>query len=414
MSLFGFTKLIFYGQQTQNYFFSLSLQTKFQRRAPIYCRIVLASKKQQFSTGLNLTPELWDVESQRAKGYSIEIQLLNRQLQEIYSELIRIEKQLYDEGCTISIEEIYARYRNKSTEHTLFEIYKERLRKMEALVGKEYTPATLKKFKEVYAHVQEYVAERFGVKDIPLKQLGYTFIKQYEEFLLERGLKPITINKIIQRLRQMITYALRCNYIQRDPFVDYKPLKERKQLVFLTQDELDKLEGYHFSQERLEQVKNIYLFSVYTGLAYNEAVNLRHDHISRGFDGRNWITLTRQKTDREFSVPLLPQAEKLIGILAESRVNDGYVLPRISNQKINSYLKEIAEIVGIHKKLTHHTARKTFASTVLLYHDVPIEVVSMLLGHSDIAVTQKSYAQVVNRNISNHMNLLEKRLQGKN
>ena len=414
MSLFGFTKLIFYGQQTQNYFFSLSLQTKFQRRAPVYCRIVLASKKQQFSTGLNLTPELWDVESQRAKGYSIEIQLLNRQLQEIYSELIRIEKQLYDEGCTISIEEIYARYRNKSTEHTLFEIYKERLRKMEALVGKEYTPATLKKFKEVYAHVQEYVAERFGVKDIPLKQLGYTFIKQYEEFLLERGLKPITINKIIQRLRQMITYALRCNYIQRDPFVDYKPLKERKQLVFLTQDELDKLEGYHFSQERLEQVKNIYLFSVYTGLAYNEAVNLRHDHISRGFDGRNWITLTRQKTDREFSVPLLPQAEKLIGILAESRVNDGYVLPRISNQKINSYLKEIAEIVGIHKKLTHHTARKTFASTVLLYHDVPIEVVSMLLGHSDIAVTQKSYAQVVNRNISNHMNLLEKRLQGKN
>lgn len=90
---------------------------------------------------------------------------------------------------------------------------------MEALVGKEYTPATLKKFKEVYAHVQEYVAERFGVKDIPLKQLGYAFIKQYEEFLLERGLKPITINKIIQRLRQMITYALKCNYIQRDPFV---------------------------------------------------------------------------------------------------------------------------------------------------------------------------------------------------
>ena len=395
-------------------FFHYLYKQNSRGEAPIYCRIVLASKKQQFSTGLNLTSGLWDVESQRAKGYSIEIQVLNRQLQEIYSELIRIEKQLYDEGCTISIEEIYARYRNKSTEHTLFEIYKERLRKMEALVGKEYTPATLKKFKEVYAHVQEYVAERFGAKDIPLKQLGYAFIKQYEEYLLERGLKPITINKIIQRLRQMITYALRCNYIQRDPFVDYKPLKERKQLIFLTQEELDKLECYHFSQERLEQVKNIYLFSVYTGLAYNEAVNLLHDHISRGFDGRNWITLTRQKTDREFSIPLLPQAEKLIGILAESKEDDGYVLPRISNQKINSYLKEIAEIVGIHKKLTHHTARKTFASTVLLYHDVPIEVVSMLLGHSDIAVTQKSYAQVVNRNISNHMNLLEKRLQGKN
>lgn len=391
-------------------FFHYLYKRNSRGEAPIYCRIVLASKKQQFSTGLNLTPELWDAESQRAKGISLEIQLLNRQLQEIYSELVRIEKQLYDEGCIISIEEIYARYKNKCTEHTLFEIYNERLKKMEALVGKEYTLATLKKFREVYAHVQEYVVERFGVKDIPLKQLGYAFIKQYEEFLLERGLKPITINKIIQRLRQMITYALRCNYIQRDPFVDYKPLKERKQLVFLTQEELDKLENYHFSQERLEQVKNIYLFSVYTGLAYNEAVNLRHDHISRGFDGRNWLTLTRQKTDKEFTIPLLPQAEKLIQTLKVSN-EDEYVLPRISNQKINSYLKEIAEIVGIHKKLTHHTARKTFASTVLLYHDVPIEVVSMLLGHSDIYVTQKSYAQVVNRNISNHMNLLEKRLQ---
>lgn len=208
--------------------------------APVYCRIVLASKKQQFSTGLNLTPDLWDAESQRAKGISIEIQLFNRQLQAIYSELIRIEKQLYDEGCTISIEEIYSRYRNKCKEHTLFDIFKDRLKKMEALVGKEYTPATLKKFKEVYEHVQEYVAIQYGVNDIPLKQFGYGFIKQYEEFLLEQGLKPFTINKIIQRLRQMITYSIRCNYIQRDPFVDYKPLKEKKQLVFLTQEELDK------------------------------------------------------------------------------------------------------------------------------------------------------------------------------
>ena len=212
----------------------------------------------------------------------------------------------------------------------------------------------------------------------------------------------------MQRLRQMVVYAFKCNYIQQDPFVEYRPLKERKRLVFLTQEELKLLEDYHFAQQRLEEVKNIYLFSVYTGLAYHEAQALQPKHIVKGFDGRNWINLVRQKTDREIAVPLLPQAENFI-IWFEKfcKVNE-YVQPRISNQKVNSYLREIAEVVGIDKKLTHHTARKTFATTILLYNDVPIEVVSKLLGHSDISVTQRSYAQVLNKNISNHIGRLEK------
>ena len=212
----------------------------------------------------------------------------------------------------------------------------------------------------------------------------------------------------MQRVRQMVTYAFKCNYIQQDPFVEYRPLKERKRLVFLTQEELHKLEHHHFAQKRLETVKNIYLFSVYTGLAYHEAQALQPKHITKGFDGRNWITLVRQKTDREVSVPLLPQAEKLIAWFRELNSTDDYIQPRISNQKVNSYLREIADVVGIDKKLTHHTARKTFATTILLYNDVPIEVVSKLLGHSNISVTQHSYAQVLNKNISNHIGRLEK------
>ncbi len=204
------------------------------------------------------------------------------------------------------------------------------------------------------------------------------------------------------------------NYIQQDPFVEYKPLKEQKRLVFLTQEELHKLEDFHFVQMRLETVKNIYLFSVYTGLAYHEAQALQPKHIAKGFDGRNWIALIRQKTDREISIPLLPQAEQLIVWFREHCQVGNYVQPRISNQKINSYLREIADIVGIDKKLTHHTARKTFATTILLYNDVPIEVVSKLLGHSDISVTQRSYAQVLNKNISNHIGRLENQLLHKN
>ncbi len=337
--------------------------------------------------------------------------LLNRKLQEIYTQFIRIEKQLYDEGEQITLQSIYNRYRGKSTEHTLCSVFEERIAKMKALIGVEYTEATFQKFNEVYAHVKRFLPTFNQQHDIPLKHLNYHFIKSYEEYLLCRKLKPITINKIIQRLRQMVLYSIRCGYIIKDPFAEYYPLKEKKQIVFLSREELDKLEKYHFVQERLEQAKNIYLFSVYTGLAYHEAQTLQSKHIVRGFDGRNWIQLTRKKTDKDVSIPMLPQAENLLGVLCSPFQDGEYLLPRISNQKINSFLKEIASIVGIDKKLTHHTARKTFASTILLYNDVPMEVVSVLLGHSDIKVTQRSYAQVVNKNISNHMNKLAEKLK---
>ena len=379
---------------------------------PIYCKLTTDGiNRQQFSTRLYIRPEIWDKDAQCVRGTSEDAVLINRRLQDITVELKSIERKLYEADGNVSLDEIYSLYKNTTAnEHTLCGIFRERIKRMESLVGKEYSPSTLQKFREVFAHVERYIQNLYKSTDIPIRRVDYFFVKQFEDTLLSQGLKAITINKIMQRLRQMVVYAFKCNYIQQDPFVEYRPLKERKRLVFLTQEELKLLEDYHFAQQRLEEVKNIYLFSVYTGLAYHEAQALQPKHIVKGFDGRNWINLVRQKTDREIAVPLLPQAEKLI-IWSERfcKVNE-YVQPRISNQKVNSYLREIAEVVGIDKKLTHHTARKTFATTILLYNDVPIEVVSKLLGHSDISVTQRSYAQVMNRNISNHIGRLEKKL----
>lgn len=381
-----------------------------QGEVPIYCKLTTDGiNRQQFSTRLYIRPEIWDKDAQCVRGTSEDAVLINRRLQDITVELKSIERKLYEADGNVSLDEIYSLYKNKTAnEHTLCGIFRERIKRMESLVGKEYSPSTLQKFREVFAHVERYIQNLYKSTDIPIRRVDYFFVKQFEDTLLSQGLKAITINKIMQRLRQMVVYAFKCNYIQQDPFVEYRPLKERKRLVFLMQEELKLLEDYHFAQQRLEEVKNIYLFSVYTGLAYHEAQALQPKHIVKGFDGRNWINLVRQKTDREIAVPLLPQAEKLI-IWFEKfcKVNE-YVQPRISNQKVNSYLREIAEVVGIDKKLTHHTARKTFATTILLYNDVPIEVVSKLLGHSDISVTQRSYAQVRNKNISNHIGRLEK------
>ena len=377
--------------------------------APVFCRLSIGKLRKTFSTGIFIQPGQWSKLSQRVLGSAPEDRLINKRLSDLETQFARIEKQLYDEGKTPSIEAVYARFSGSEEEITLCQIYDEKLAKMERLVGREYTVATIQKFREVYGHLKVYISESQQKQDIPLKRMDYSFIKHFEEYLLARNLKPITVNKIIQRLRQIVGYAVKCGHLQRDPFADYKPLKEKKRLVFLTPEELQKLESYHFSQRRLEQVKNIYLFSVYTGLAYNEALQLQHKHLVTGADGKLWIEMIRRKTGRELFIPLLPQASELLSILSPYAEN-GFLLPRISNQKINSYLKEIAEIVGIDKCLTHHTARKTFATTILLYNDVPIEIVSKLLGHADIAVTQRSYAEVLHRSISRHMSLLQQKL----
>ncbi|MEC3906210.1 site-specific integrase [Tamlana sp. 2201CG12-4] len=167
-------------------------------------------------------------------------------------------------------------------------------------------------------------------------------------------------------------------------------------MVFLSPEELSKLEKHEFSQPRLKFVKDLFIFCCYTGLPYNELMRLESKHIVIGFDRNKWIKMDRMKTSKPLSIPLLPKALEIL----ERFNQEGFVFPRITNQKYNSYLKEIGSIVGIDKKFTTHMARRTFASTVLLYNDVPMEIVSELLGHSNMKITQDSYGKVVQKRIS--------------
>jgi len=189
----------------------------------------------------------------------------------------------------------------------------------------------------------------------------------------------------------------------------YKPAKEKKTLVYLDSDELQELENYSFHQDRLSQVRDMFVFCCYTGLAYQEMANLRTAHIKEGFDGMKWIRMERQKTGSPIAIPLLPKALEIL----DEYQNEDEVLPVISNQKFNSYLKEITAVIGISKRVTHHVARKTFATTVLLYNDVPMEVVSELLGHSKLTITQEHYAKVVQKKVSEKMRDLGKKLKSK-
>jgi integrase/recombinase XerD len=184
----------------------------------------------------------------------------------------------------------------------------------------------------------------------------------------------------------------------------FKSKRVNKEVVFLSPEELSELEKHDFTQPRLKFVKDLFVFCCYTGLPYNELMNLKKRHIVKGFDGNLWIKIKRDKTSKELSIPILPKAESILNVYQNE---DEMVFPRISNQNYNSYLKEIGGIVGIEKNLTTHMARKTFASTVLLYNDVPMEIVSELLGHSNMKVTQESYGKVVQKKISLEMERLK-------
>ena len=380
--------------------------------APLYCRLWHESKRKIFSIGFKVTRNKWNQNKQIATGKSEMTQRINTQMEVIKKKLVEIETKLIMEGSEDILEDMYALYIGKTTASRSFiTLFEERYMTAKRMEGVKFKKSTLDKFKDVLELVRAYIKKSYHAAEIPMNKVNFKFISGLEDYLLTvRRQKPVTINKNMQRVKQVTTYAMKCNYIKVDPFIDHSPLKVEKELVFLTTEELHKLESYQFAQERLAKVRDLYLFSVYTGLAYHEAFALQKKHIIMAFDKRFWIEMKREKTGKGISVPLLPQAMKIMEKYDNGGDKEAHVLPAISNQKMNSYLKEITEIVGINKKLTHHTARKTFATTILLYNDVPIEIVSKLLGHSSIAVTQKHYAKVVNKKVSACMEKLEKQL----
>lgn len=376
---------------------------------PLVCRITYLGIRKPFATGIFIKPENWNNTHQKAIPDDTENKQINTQLSLIKQEInqaflfLQVQKEQFD------VEDIYLKYKGEDIKpsKTLIETFDLHNSRMEKLIGIEYTKSTFSKFVEAKQHIIDFLFFKSKKKNILLEDITLKFLNDFDYYLkTEKKFKQITINKSIQRVRKIIKLAISEGFIVTDPFLLYKPKKVINTITYLTSKELYKLENHKFSQKRLEQVRDMFVFCCYTGLPYQEMSVLNQKHLVNKFDGKLWIDMFRQKTKRQFSIPLLPKAISII----EKYQDDKRLLPVISNQKFNSYLKEIAEIIGIEKKLTHHIARKTFATTVLLYNDVPIEVVSELLGHSKISTTQEHYAKVVQKKVSEQILQLGKKL----
>lgn len=387
------------------------LKTNSKGLSPLYCRLTLDKKRKQFSTGLFVNPSYWENKLQKINTQDPNYKFINSQIEQIQIKLNNIILMFQIQDVEITLENIYDKFINieiKKKEYVL-SYYKQYLNKIKKLVGLEIKDNTYNKFVYVGNHLEAFLKWKFKKADYPLEELTQQFLDDFEYYLkTEKKQQQITINKTIQRLRTPIKQAISEGYLDRDPFILYRAKTVRKTFTFLTNEELKTLEESTITQKRLKFVQDLFIFCCYTGLAYNEMSNLEKKHIQIGFDNIKWIKMKREKTQREISIPILPKAQEIIN---KYKSSGSSVFPSISNQKFNSYLKEISAIAGIEKKLTHHIARKTFASTILLYNDVPMEIVSELLGHSSMVTTQESYAKVVQRKVSEVMSNLRVKLK---
>lgn len=393
-------------------FFLVNSRRNKKGESPIYCRITAFGKRKEFSTGIFIPEKVWDKTKNRIRGRDDFASRSNAHLKHISNSVQAIALDCKMKGKTFSATTLYKLYTGESLqEKCLLELFEVHNSYVKNLVGNGYSKATLVIYEVINKHVMRYIRKEYDRHDYPVSELSLSFITGFQSYLAnELKQQASTSNKILQRLRKVIRYGIQYNWMQKDPFYGFKIAKTSKEIIFLSEEELKRMEMYTFKQTRLQQVKNIYLFACYTGLGYNELSRFSKKHLQLGFDGRDWIKMTRQKTDRLVSVPLLSSAMKIL-ILYNDCLDDlepnTKLLPVLSNQKLNSYIKEVADVLGIEKNLTMHTARKTFASTVLLFNDVPMHIVSELLGHSKITTTQESYGKVVQKKLSDEIGRID-------
>jgi len=382
---------------------------------PLYARVTVMGKRAEISLKKKVNPQKWDVKTGFMKGSGTDVRTINSHIHEVSNEIFRIYTELQKNKDFLSAEEIKNKYTGTPDERkTLLEVFDAHNRDVESLVGKDYVKATLTKYKTIRGKVAEYVVHKYHKPDIYLDALEYGFITGFEKYLkIQAAIDHNTAMSYIKRLKRIISISVNNHWISFNPFVAFKCTTRKVVRQELTEDEVRRLAEKKFAIKRLEEVRDCFLFSCYTGYAFIDASKLSLENIATGKDNEMWIRTNRTKTEISANVPLLPQAIKIIDKYREheSCIISNRILPMKSNQKMNAYLKEIADLCDISKNLTTHMARHTFATTITLGNDVPIESVSKMLGHTKITTTQ-IYARVKEKKVGRDMKELIVKMGG--
>ena len=376
----------------------------------IMARITIDGKLCQFSTKQSILPNNWSVASGKAKGK--DAGKINALLDDIRSALNTIYHEMQRRDNYVTAEKVKNEFLGHTEKHeTILSLFQKHNDNMKQLVGISRTIATYRKYEVTRRHLADFIHDKYNLSDIPIREITPMFITDFELYLrtaCKCGYN--TAAKFLLFLKSIIIVARNNGILTKDPFANYKIQMKKVDRGYLTEDEIKIILKKKMVSERLEHVRDLFIFSCFTGLAYSDVANLREENIRKSFDGKLWIMTKRQKTNTDVNVPLL-DIPKMILKKYKGKLPNGKILPVISNQKLNAYLKEIADICGIKKNLTFHLARHTFATTTTLAKGVPIETVSKMLGHTNIETTQ-IYARITNSKISNDMQGLDRKFVG--
>lgn len=376
--------------------------------APICLRITINGQRAEVQIKRSIEVSQWNSNKECAIGKERKHQELNHYLETVRTKVLRIHRELEQDGKPITAEILKRHfYGEGESPKMLLEVFREHNKKYRELLDKDVVLGTVLRYERTVRYLEEFMKEKYHFSDIPLKDINQEFVKEFEHFIkTEKDCAQNATVKYLKNLKKIIRNALVNKWTDDDPFVEIRFHQTTSNREFLTEEELNKLIEKEFTILRMEVVRDIFVFCSLTGLAFTDVQHLTPEHIFRDMDGSYWIRKTREKTDNMCNIPLLDLPMKLIQKYQNHPecVRKGVVMPVPCNQRMNSYLKEIADICGIQKTLSTHIARHTFACLAIA-NKVSTESIAKMLGHTDIRTT-KIYARVLDRTVADEMQIL--------
>ena len=372
---------------------------------PIEVTITVNGERCSFSTGKQIKVTSWDKNRQLVKGKDEEATSLNNYLKSVRAKLYEKEAELLDRGFIITAQLLYDAYFDKVEclkERSLLSVLEEHNTERKAMVGKTVAPATYWIFEYTGRLLREFILKKYNREDLYLRELNIGFIQGFHSFLLsEKKMGQNSCTKHLKFLKKLLNLAVANSYISYNPVNAYKVEREPVEVDFLDEEELRKIINFDTPIPRFEKARDFFLFGCFTGLSYIDIKTLAPEHFEKDSAGRIWIKKRRIKTGILSRIPLLPIAK----LILDKYKGGEKLLPIQDPADINKYLKDIAILCGINKRICFHTSRHTFASTVTLANNISLEVVSKMLGHTYTRMTAH-YAKLIDKCIGEQMDKL--------
>ena len=369
---------------------------------PVYCRITIDGKESRFGMKKNIDPKLWNVKEGKATGKSTESSEINALLEKTKAGIHKIYRDIQERENAVSAEKVKNIFLGiDSKQYMLLKAFDEHVEEKFNLIGKRIVKSTYHRYYYLRIRLSEFLTEKYHLSDIPLREINYQFIRDFEMYLLTvRGNKQSTIAQYLINLKKIVELAYKNEWIFRNPFINYKIEDEKSERGYLTQREVEVLMNWKLDK-KLERTRDVFIFCCFTGLSYIDVFKLTKEQINLSIDGQQWIMGKREKTDMDYFIPMMEIPKKILEKYKNETFKDGKLLPVKVSLTVNRHLKEISEICGISKHLTFHLSRHTFA-TLTMSKGVSLESVSKMLGHKNIQTTQ-IYAKMTTEKVGRDM-----------